>query len=168
MRRLIPLSLATLALLGSIMLAGCLQLRFDREAMLGSIVDTVILPAHLALTQEAGNLDELAREFAREPERDTQALEELRAGWLATELAWKQVELYEFPGLLLLHNAIERRPARVPFIEEAIAEADDTSLETVDSDLIESLGIDIEGAGHDRVSDLLPGGRRPIGVGELR
>jgi predicted lipoprotein len=106
--------------------------------MLGSVVDTVILPVHLALTADATALDQLARQFAAEPAPETLAT--LRSQWLATELAWKRVELYEFPGMLLIHNAIERRPARISFIEGAIAEADDEAIQQINADFVESLG----------------------------
>lgn len=130
----------TLGMLGACLLVfyGCSGLGFDREAMLGSIVDTVILPAHSALTTDATALDQLAGQFAAEP--TPESLEALQSQWLATELAWKRVELYEFPGMLLIHNSIERRPARVAFIEEAIAEAGDEALEQINAEFVESLG----------------------------
>ncbi len=137
MRRFPRLSLTVIMILGSTVLTSC-RLGFDREAMLGRIADTVILPAHLALTEEARDLDEVTRQFTEEPNAGT--LGTLREQWLATELAWKRVELYEFPGLLLIHNAIERRPARVAFIEEAIAGADDSALGQVNGEFVESLG----------------------------
>ena len=137
MRRLPHLSLTAVMILGSTVLTGC-RLGFDREAMLGRIADTVILPAHLTLTEEARDLDEVTRRFTDEPSAAT--LETLREQWLATELAWKRVELYEFPGLLLIHNAIERRPGRVAFIEEVIAGADDSALGQVNGEFVESLG----------------------------
>lgn len=130
----------TVGMLGACLFVfyGCSGLGFDREAMLGSIVDTVILPAHSALTADATALDQLARQFAAEP--TPESLEALQSQWLTTELAWKRVELYEFPGMLLIHNSIERRPARVAFIEGAIADADDEALLQINAEFVESLG----------------------------
>ena len=121
-----------------LLLSGCLGLGFDREAMLTSVVDTVIIPSHSALSAEAATLDQLAQRFVAEP--SVEALETLRSQWLATDLAWKRVELFELPGLLLVHNAIERRPARVSFIEDAIQGPDESALQEIDADFVESLG----------------------------
>ncbi len=125
--------------------SGCVQLRFDREAMLGAVADTAIIPAHLELIAETEEMDALARRFASSP--TPEALDFLRAQWLRAALAWKRVELYEFPGLLLIHNAIERRPARIPFIEEAITGVDEDALEEMDAAVIESLGSTTKGLG---------------------
>ena len=137
-----------IAVAGALLLAGalgsgCMRLRFDREAMLGNVADTVIIPAHLELVAETEELDALARRFASSP--TPEALDSLRAQWLRAVLAWKRVELYEFPGLLLIHNAIERRPARVAFIEEVIAGADEDALEEVNAAFVESLGSTTKG-----------------------
>ncbi len=130
-------------LLGGAFGSGCVGLRFDREAMLGNIADTMITPAHLGLIAETEELDALARQFASSPAPE--ALDALRAQWLRTAVAWKGVELYEFPGLLLIHNAIERRPARIRFIEEAVAGADEDALEAVNAAFVESLGSTTKG-----------------------
>ena len=106
--------------------------------MLGGIAESVIIPGHIALTEAARELDGAAQAFIQAPSAD--GLEALREEWLATEIAWKHVELYDFPGLLLVHNAIESRPARVVFIEEAIAGADPTAVGEIDVAFIESLG----------------------------
>lgn len=134
-----------LLLLAGLSVAGCLRLGFDREAMLGTVAEAVILPAHLELIAEAEALDAAARRFASDPAAE--GLQSVRARWLAAALAWRRTELYEFPGLLLLHNAIERRPARVPFIEEAIAEADPEALDRMDAAFVESLGSTSKGLG---------------------
>ena len=70
MRRFPHLSLTVIMILGSTVLTSC-RLGFDREAMLGRIADTVILPAHLALTEEAKDLDEVTRQFTEEPNAGT-------------------------------------------------------------------------------------------------
>ena len=145
MRRFRRLSGAALAPLACGLLVGCLRLGFDREAMLEGIADNVILPTHLELTGETRNLDSVARRFTSDP--TAESLESLRDQWLATVLVWKRVELYEFPGLLLIHNAIERRPARVAFIEAAIGEADPDALEAIDAGFVESLGSTSKGLG---------------------
>ena len=106
--------------------------------MLGAVADTAILPAHRQLMEEAGRLDTVARQFASAPAPE--GLESLRAAWLSASLAWKGVEVYELPGTFLFHNAIEKRPARVAFIEDAIAQADPAALEAIDAAFIESVG----------------------------
>jgi predicted lipoprotein len=114
--------------------------------MLGQILDTVILPGHAALTAAAGNLDTAAREFVEAPSEETLAT--VRSEWFATELAWKRVEMYQFPGLLLIHNAIETRPARVPFIEGLVdSAAVPAAPAPLDAARIESLGSTSKGLG---------------------
>lgn len=130
------------AVLGPVLLAlsgsGCLRPGFDRNAMLGAVADDAILPAHRELVAEAERLDAAARQFASAP--TPEALESLRAAWLQAALAWKGVELYELPGVFLFHNAIEKRPVRVAFIEDAIAQADPDALDRLDAAFIESVG----------------------------
>jgi predicted lipoprotein len=119
---------------------------FDRGAMLGQIVDTVILPGNAALTAAAGGLDAAARAFVASPSQET--LADLRTEWYATELAWKRVEMHQFPGMILIHNAIETRPARVPFIEGLVDSASDsTATAPLDAARIESLGSTSKGLG---------------------
>lgn len=131
-----------LAALGPVLLAlsgsGCLRPGFDRNAMLGAVADNAILPAHRGLVAAAERLDSAARQFAPAP--TPEGLESLRAAWLEAALAWKGVELYELPGVFLFHNAIEKRPARAAFIEEAIAQADPEALDRLDAAFIESVG----------------------------
>ena len=105
-----------LLLLAGLATSGCLRPGFDRNAMLGAVADTAILPAHRQLVEEAEQLDAAARQFASAP--TLEGLESLRAAWLSVSLAWKGVEVYELPGTFLFHNAIEKRPARAAFIEE--------------------------------------------------
>lgn len=126
-------------------LSGCTGLAYDRQAMLGQIADTVILPNHRTLADEASRLDDAAGAFAAQPTEE--ALAAVRTQWLATERAWKHVELYEFPGLLLIHNAIEKRPARTEFIEQFIEAASDSALSNVNAAAIETLGSTSKGLG---------------------
>lgn len=120
------------------LLSACSGPGYDRVAMLGGIVDQVIMPGHLALVEESGGLRTAAEAFVAGPSERT--LGSLRDEWLATEIAWKHVEIYEFPGLLLIHNAIEKRPARAAFIEGFIDAVADTALARVDASAIEPLG----------------------------
>ena len=136
-------ALAAALLLAGASGPGCIGLRFDREAMLGAVADTVIVPAHLELVAATEELDAAARRFAASP--GPESLAALRSHWLSAMLAWKGVELYDFPGLLLIHNAIERRPARIPFIEEVIAGADADDLGEMDGAFVESLGSTTKG-----------------------
>jgi len=127
-------------------LTGCLGPGFDRSAMLGQIFDTVILPGNSALTVAAGSLDAAARGFARSPSEETLAA--VRSEWYQAEIAWKRVEMFQFPGMLLIHNAIETRPARVAFIEGLVdSAADSTAAEALDAATIESLGSTSKGLG---------------------
>ena len=113
--------------------------------MLGQIVDTVILPGHATLTAAAGSLDAAARAFVEAPNAET--LAGVRSEWFAAEIAWRRVEMYQFPGLLLIHNAIETRPARVPFIEGLVDSAADSTAAPLDAASIESLGSTSKGLG---------------------
>ena len=133
-----PIAVRGLLLLAGLAASGCLGPGFDRNAMLGAVADTAILPAHRQLVEEAEQLDAAARQFASAP--TLERLESLRAGWLSASLAWKGVELYELPGMFLFHNAIEKRPARVAFIEDLITQADRAALDGVNAAFIESLG----------------------------
>lgn len=127
-----------LLLLAGLATSGCLRPGFDRNAMLGAVADTAILPAHRQLVEEAEQLDAATRQFASAP--TAEGLASLRAAWLSASLAWKGVEVYELPGTFLFHNAIEKRPARAAFIEDVIAQADPASLEAIDAAFIESVG----------------------------
>ncbi|MEX1258298.1 MAG: imelysin family protein [Gemmatimonadota bacterium] len=118
---------------------------FDRGAMLHAIGTTVILPGQEALVLEAERLDAAAAAFAAAPTEE--ALLELRDRWLATELAWKGVQLFQFEGLLILHNAIEKRPARDDFIEETITALNRGALVALDTGFIESAGATSKGLG---------------------
>ena len=136
---------AGLALLAAISAFGCLRLGFDRNAMLGAVADDAILPAHRHLVAETERLDAEARRFAAAP--DDEGLASVRRQWLAASLAWKRVELYALPGTFLIHNAIEKRPARVSFIEDAIAGADPDAPDALDAAFIESVGSTSKGLG---------------------
>jgi predicted lipoprotein len=113
--------------------------------MLEAIGTTVILPGHEALLAEAERLDEAAAEFLAAPSED--GLAALRERWLAAQLAWKGVELFQFEGLLILHNAIEKRPARDDFIEETITALNGGALDGLDETFIENAGATSKGLG---------------------
>ena len=125
-------------------LAGC-QSPFDRRAMLNEIGTGVIFPAHEALSLEASRLDSAAVAFVAAPTEG--ALGVLRDRWLSAELAWRGVHLFQFDGLLILHNEIEKRPARADFIEQTIAARAERTGPTVDSDFIEGVGATSKGLG---------------------
>lgn len=109
-----------LAVVVGLALQGCVAVRFDRQAMLGQVVDSVIVPAHRALAAEVELLDQAAAAFALRP--DSAGLGRLQERWVAAEEAWKAVELFQFESLVLVHNTIEKRPPRETFIEEAVGD----------------------------------------------
>lgn len=131
----------------SVLVAGCTGERFDREAMLQRVGREVILPAHEALVREAVLLEEAAVAF-READNPGEAdLTALRDRWLAAQVAWKRVQLFQFDRLLLLHNAIEKRPPRADFIERTIRDLREGTLDHVDSDFIAGAGATSKGLG---------------------
>jgi predicted lipoprotein len=127
-----------------ILASGCGP-RFDRSAMLDGIGQTLILPAHEALLREATRLDSTAIAFAAGP--TAEGLGELRAQWLTTEIAWREVALFQFEGLLILHNAIEKRPARGDFIEETIESRARGERSPIDAAFIKGAGATSKGLG---------------------
>jgi predicted lipoprotein len=131
----------------AVMLAAvaCSGPRFDRGAMLEGIGTTVIVPGHETLVAEAESLDGVAAAFVAEPTEA--ALAELRERWLATEIAWKGVQLFQLEGLLILHNAIEKRPARDDFIEETVSALNEGRLAGIDAAFIERAGATSKGLG---------------------
>lgn len=122
---------------------SCAGPGYDREAMLGAIADSVIVPAHRTFVAEARALTETVEAFTTAP--DSSTLQAVREQWLATELAWKGVEMFEFEGLLLVHNSIEKRPPRVEFIERTVGEIAAGEYETVNADLVDGLGSTTKG-----------------------
>lgn len=132
------LPVAALSLLAGLAVSGCLRPGFDRNAMLGNIAETAILPAHRQLVAAMAQLDAEAGRFTSAPTGE--GLESLRAQWLGATLAWKTVEVYALPGLFLIHNAIEKRPARAAFIEDVIEQTSPDGLGALDAAFIESVG----------------------------
>lgn len=135
--------LAIGALVASSLAAGCGGPTYDRQAMLGRIVEEVIVPEHDRFLEEARRLEAAAGRLAADPTRA--ALTETRERWVEAQLAWKGVELYQFEGLLLVHNAIEKRPPRAAFIEEAVADLAAGEADGSDPAFAESLGSTTKG-----------------------
>jgi len=137
---------------------GCFGPRFDRGAMLDEIGMNVILPAHEGLLREAARLDSTVTRFAAEPSGESLLL--VRERWLATDLAWRAIQLFQFDGLLIIHNSIERRPARADFIEEVIAARAAGTAGPIDADFIAGIGSTSKGLG--AIEHLIFTGSTPV------
>lgn len=93
---------------------------FDRRAMLASLVNEVILPAHNNFALVVADLEAATAAFVADPNEET--LTAVQEAWVATSLA--RMTLFSFRlGVVdqsLLHNRLERRPARIKFIDEDV------------------------------------------------
>lgn len=116
---------------------------FDRRAMLENIVDGVILPAHVTLSQTLAELETAVTTFTNEP--DEQTLTAVQDAWLAANLARMAVLSFRIGPVddSLLHNRIDNRPPRTTFIDETLLGGTDP----LNSDYLASVGSSSVGLG---------------------
>ena len=117
--------------------------RFDRQALLANITDSLILPGHESLADALRNLEAAARAFAAHPDAGT--LEATQKAWLNANLARMGVLTYRLGPVddSLLHNRLDNRPPRTTFIDSDIL-AGTTPL---DAAYIDSIGSSSVGLG---------------------
>ncbi len=106
------------------LLVGCGGLGargFDRGAMLASLAEEVILPAHATFEAETSSLAESARAFAAAPTVGT--LDALQAHWQASAEAWMAVEIWEVGAVrdAFIHTRLYKWPTSPRLIEEHLA-----------------------------------------------
>ncbi len=116
---------------------------FDRRAMLQNITTGLILPGHEALPASLNELQTAVEVFAGDPNPTT--LTAAQDAWLAANLARMAVRAYRIGPVddSLLHNRLDNRPPRTPFID------DDILAGTMDitPEYIESIGSSSVGLG---------------------
>lgn len=93
---------------------------FDRQAMLESIVNHVILPGFEAFVEESAALEAAINAFAADPSVET--LEAAQAAWETAANRWEEVTIFSLGlRLMALHNQISKLPVNSSFIEDFIA-----------------------------------------------
>ena len=122
------------ALLLFVFLTACGGGGFQREAMLENMTDNVIVPLHEDFVAETAVLRTTAYQFRDDPTAEN--LVQLQEVWVETAVAWKRLELFEFQAVMVLHNQIEKWPAKTEFIENFISLEKDT----IDEATIDGLG----------------------------
>ena len=114
---------------------------FDRRAMLGSIIDNVVLPGQAAFTEASRDLSAAAELFISAP--DEASLAALREAWRATANAWQEIALFNMDlRLTSYHNQVYKPPANYKFIDDILAGDDDISEAYVDGIGSTSKGLD--------------------------
>jgi predicted lipoprotein len=98
---------------------------FDRKAMLANITNQLILPGHANFLKTLNGLETTANTFTANPNPDT--LTALQESWLNANLARMAILPYRLGPVddSLLHNRLDKRPPRTPFINETILAGDD-------------------------------------------
>lgn len=108
---------------------------FDRSALLTSIADHVLLPAHQQLATTAGSLTSATEVFVTTP--NTANLATMQAEWQNMKVQVKDIGPFNFGPALdeLVHNRIDKWPTNIAFIENFIHTED-----TITSAFINSIG----------------------------
>ena len=103
---------------------------FERKAMLESITNRVILPAHERLVEAAGGLEGAAKAFAASPTPETLAA--AQAAWGEASTAYAGVELFALGPLdiMVLHSQLNK-PAINPTLIAKYLESGEVSAETL-------------------------------------
>lgn len=112
---------------------------FTRDAMLGNIVQTVILPDHATFVAETAALERATLALADAPAPAT--LETAREQWRQTAAAWKRIELYNFRNTMTVHSSIHRWPVNIAKIESVIA----SNEEPLSAEIIDNSGSNVKG-----------------------
>jgi len=116
---------------------------FDRRAMLQNITTGLILPGHEALSASLNELQTAVEVFAGDPNPTT--LTAAQDAWLAANLARMAVRAYRIGPVddSLLHNRLDNRPPRTPFIDDEIL----AGTMDITPEYIESIGLSSVGLG---------------------
>lgn len=116
---------------------------FDRRAMLENLATQLILPRHEALLAALEELHTATRAFGDDP--TPAALDAAQEAWLGANLARMATLPYNFDWAAdsLVHNRIDTRPPRVPFVEEEILAGD----AAITTEYIDSIGSSSVGLG---------------------
>lgn len=114
---------------------------FDRRAMLGSIVENVILPGQQAFSDASQALSVAAEQYVSAPDADKMA--SLREAWRATANAWQEIAFLNLDlRLTSYHNQVYKPPANYEFIDDILSGDDDISEAYVDGIGSTSKGLD--------------------------
>ena len=107
---------------------------YDRQTMLGSIVEKSIFPSLDKLVAETEALKAHLYQFQVSPDND--ALLALQAQWKKTAIARAEAEHLNLDVSMTVHTQIKKWPINAAFIEEFIAEKD----QAIDEAFIDSIG----------------------------
>ena len=111
---------------------------FDRRAMVGNMVETLILPLNAQLATEAVTLEETVAQFAANPTPATLAAAQMQ--WRTTAEAWARVEPFAVRFTMLVQNQIKKWPINHAFIDGFI-----TGDEPIDEAFISGSGSTVKG-----------------------
>lgn len=99
---------------------------FDRNAMLRSIVENVILPGQAAFINSTIQLNMAAERFYDDPNSDNLAA--LHQAWRQTSDAWDKIAIFNMDlRLTSYHNQIYKPPANYEFIHDILTGDDELS-----------------------------------------
>ena len=99
---------------------------FDRRAMLGSIIDNVILPSQQAFREASRELVLAAEAFIAD--RSPDQLARAQGAWREASDAWERVAIFALDlRLTSYHNQIDKTPPNYDFIDDILAGEDDLS-----------------------------------------
>ncbi len=140
MKKLYVCSIFVLA--SSLQLASCFNEPFDREAMLESLGNDVIIPMYREFADEAATLATEANTFCSAA--TASRLSTLQDQWRSTRIAWKQTETINFGPYMeqpwRLGPKIDSWPVREGTVDENLA-----SEEPLTFDVVSSLGASSRG-----------------------
>jgi predicted lipoprotein len=97
---------------------------FDREAMLTSLVDNVIVPQHAAFVADAAALE--AALLTLEAQRSEVNRVLAQVAWKNAWASWSETVVFSSQRLVIIQNQISKPPANVEFIEAFIADEGNT------------------------------------------
>ncbi|MEL7533292.1 MAG: imelysin family protein [Bacteroidota bacterium] len=108
---------------------------FDREEMLRSLGENIILPAHQNFLIEATRLDSISQLFVQET--SFELYDALQTQWKRSKSAWKYCEIYDILSVReqYLQNKVDKWPVKVRFIDENLESA-----EILDATFVENSG----------------------------
>lgn len=111
---------------------------YDRWALLGHIINEVLIPLHQDFVVQSDSLIEAAQAFQAEPTQQT--LSALRDAWHASAVAWHTADIAGPDRSAVWRNQIYKEPVNAEFVEEFIADSD-----TIDAEFIANVGSTAKG-----------------------
>jgi predicted lipoprotein len=116
-----------------LLLVGCGERGFDREALLQGIVDEIILPNHARFSEKSADLEIAVRTLYVDPSQAN--LADAQDAWKAAVEAWSAVQLFNMGPIDrdFLHPSIDRVPPNIDGVEQAMHAGETISMATVNN-----------------------------------